>query len=166
MQWASHPHAATCSMGLFHQSVWFTVSKLTWAAVLPVHYEHSWSFVCGEEKSYLSKLWRKSPLPCVTVSREILGQVIVMCERCHVRHCKWLMAALCQASAQSDLLYIAACHYYTACCLPEELKVHRWIIWKIDTIYRCRTSTLVHYLIIFLICLQPQIKTAIWGQTM
>lgn len=54
---------STCCHLRHHQSARLTVSLLTWAAVLPVHYEHSRGFVCGEEKSYLSKTDVKSP-PC------------------------------------------------------------------------------------------------------
>ena len=121
--WGSHPHAATCSKGFFyHRSAWFTILELTPAAVLPVHYEHSWGFVCGKEKSYLSKLWRKSPLPCVTVSGEILGQVLAMCEHCHVRHYKWLRVA-CQTHSQSDLLYLAT-FLFMDCFLQYKMEVH------------------------------------------
>lgn len=92
----STPGPATCSMGPFSEgSVLHSLGADMWAAVLSVHYEHSWGFVCGEEKSYLSKPWRKkSPTLCRSVRRD-LGQVIVVCECCHVLHCKWLLVAFC-----------------------------------------------------------------------
>lgn len=63
------------------------------AAVLSLHYEHSRGFVRSEEKSYLSKQRRKKVplhprlLLCQSV-REVLGQLVVMCESCHVWYCK------------------------------------------------------------------------------
>lgn len=72
--WSTHPHlelAATCIRGAFSpDSVVHSLGADMWAAVLSVHYEHSWGFVRREEKIYLSKLWRKSPQKCATVSRE------------------------------------------------------------------------------------------------
>lgn len=79
--WSLHPHwglTATCSKGPFSLlSMVHSLGADMWAAVLSVHYEHRQGFVCGEEKGYLSKLWRKSPLLSVTVSGESLGQIIV-----------------------------------------------------------------------------------------
>lgn len=77
--WSPHPNwglDATCSTGPFSPvSVVHSLGADMWAAVLSVHYENSWGFVCGEEKSYLSKLWRKKNPYSLTVSGEISGQV-------------------------------------------------------------------------------------------
>lgn len=148
----SHPHTAPpAARGAMFTSVSVVHSlgaQLTRAAVLPVHYEHSWGFVCGEEKSYLSKPWRKSP-PCPVSQcqeRFWVKSLVVVCERCHVRRCKWLMGnTICQTGTQSDLLYLTAFSVlFIDCCSPEHVEVHWWIICMIVTLYQVRTSTLTH----------------------
>lgn len=150
--WIAHPHwrlTATCGTGPFSLlSMVHSLGADMWAAVLSVHYEHSQGFVCGEEKGYLSKLWRKSPLLHVTVSGEILGRIgYCMCEHCHVLHCKWLMVA------NINTIRLALSYYlsfsFTDCCLPQEVRAHWWITCKTVICYQ-GSCTLVLSSIIFL----------------
>lgn len=80
-----------------------------WAAALSVHFQHSRGFVRGEEKIYLSKPWRRSPLPCATM--EFLARPAAMCEHCHVRR-KWLMVALPDRYI-TGLDCLALCHSHS-----------------------------------------------------
>lgn len=107
----------TCTTGSFSPgSMVPSLRADMWAAVLSLHYEYNWGFVCVEEKNYLSKLWQKSPLLCVTLR---LGQVIVMCEHCHVQHYKWLTYSSNKSNSQSNLLYLKLLVFFD-CCWPEE----------------------------------------------
>lgn len=82
------PHLlATCCTGhIFFLSLAADMA----AAVSSVDYEHSWRFVKSKEKSCLSKtVMQKSPSLCCSIEG-FLGrlQFRVMCEYCHVQHCK------------------------------------------------------------------------------
>lgn len=72
--------------------------------------------VCWRKELLVKTVTKKSPTLCHT---EILGQVIVMCEHCHVQHYKWLTYSSTKSNSQSNLLYLKLLVFFD-CCWPEE----------------------------------------------
>lgn len=93
-----HPHQALppATLGLFQPAAFFTVLELTCEQLFFQSIMSTVEALCVVKKrATCQKCDVKSPLLCVTVSGEILGQVIVVCECWHVLHCKWLLVLQC-----------------------------------------------------------------------
>lgn len=66
--------------------------------------------------------------------REVLGQLTVMCESCHVQHCKWLTVRLYQCNT-IKLALSSLGQSIAAACLKRQNHT-RWIICKIVICYQ------------------------------
>lgn len=131
--------AATCSNGS-RGSFFFSSSSASSSSTTTKSGSQSWSrhasscsFTPLWAQSRLCAAWRKEllveavtqkvPPLCVKVSGKFWVNLRAMCENCHVRRCKWLMADYCQPGIKFALSGIAHCPFWS-CKVLHEIKSH------------------------------------------
>lgn len=152
------------ALGLLHQSAWFTVLELTCEQLFFQSIMSTVEALCVAKKRLTCQNC-DAKVSC-SVSQQVwvfLAQLTVMCECCHVRHCKWLIVTLCQTGIQSGSFYLDPSHACSLTAACQKKWKHWGVICKIVTFYQ-GNCTLVHCLVVSLTFQQPKVKATIWPQ--